>query len=347
MKALRWTVLGAVLALLTIAPMRGGAESLGQSGLDWRQRFLGILPLVKANPADPVVATVNGTQITLAQVNSFAKTEARLINATSTEENKAAWKDALENLVNRQVLIDEAKKRKIAVPDQEVAGRAREFQLTDTRGGQAESGSNAPDPQLLSEVRESMQIESMLDSEFKQHHAAPTDKQIEAYYNSHKDLFTSDPGEVRIAHIAIKLPPNATDAQKNAVKERIAKVYHEAEKTKDFAALAKAKSEDPNSAPKGGDLGFFRPGQLPPVVEKQAFTTPVGKLSDVLASNIGYSFMKITDRRGATYLPFKDVKSKIALVLQSYKQDDVVKGLVRKLRKEAKIEVKPPPASNT
>ena len=67
---------------------------LGQSGLNWQQRFLGIIPLVKPDPKDPVVVTVNGAPITAAEIADYAKTEARMINATSTEESKAVFRDA-------------------------------------------------------------------------------------------------------------------------------------------------------------------------------------------------------------------------------------------------------------
>jgi parvulin-like peptidyl-prolyl isomerase len=327
----------AATALVLMFCAAGYAQSAGQSNLDWRQRFLGILPLVKPDPSDPVVATVDGVQITLAQVNSYSRTEARMLNATSTAENKAVWRDALDNLVNRVLLVREAKLRNITVADPEVAQRAREFQLTDNKG-QAQQG--PVDEDLMAQVRESMQIERMLDDEFKEKKVAPTDREVESYYNEHKDLFTKDPGEVRISHIALKLSPSASDADKEAVQKKIQDVYEQAQKRKDFAALAKSVSEDPNSAAKGGDLGYFRPGQLPPVVEKQAFATPVGKLSDIIASNIGFSFMKVTDRRGATYLALKEVRGKITLVLQAYKQEDVVKDILRRLRKKAKIEVR-------
>ena len=72
-----------------------------------------------------------------------------------------------------------------------------------------------------------------------------------------------------------------TDAQKKAAAEKIIKIYNEAKKTKDFAALAKQNSEDTESAAKGGDLGYFRPGQLPPVVDKVVFATPVGQLTQI------------------------------------------------------------------
>ena len=189
-----------------------------------------------------------------------------------------------------------------------------------------------------------MQIEKMLDQIFKTEKVAPTEKQIEDYYQQHKDLFVSDPGDVRISHVAVRLPPNPTAEQKQAAFEKISKLYAEARASKDFAALARQKSEDSVSAPKGGDLGYFRPGQLPPVVEKQAFSTPTGGLSQIIESNIGYSFMKITDRRGATYLPLKDARSKIALVILDYNQNQAVKALLRRLRNQAKIEFTKPPA---
>src|SRR5208282_1049466 len=62
---------------------------LGQSGLNWQKRFLGIIPLVKPNPKDPIVVTINGAPITAAEITDYAKTEARMINATSTEESRA------------------------------------------------------------------------------------------------------------------------------------------------------------------------------------------------------------------------------------------------------------------
>ncbi len=67
--------------------------------------------------------------------------------------------------------------------------------------------------------------------------------------------------------------------------------------------MAKENSEDSESAAKGGDLGYFRPGQLPPVVDKVVFATPVGQLTEILESNLGYSFIKVIARRGETIAP--------------------------------------------
>ncbi len=326
----------AIAAALASAPLTL-AQQPQESGLSWQQRFLGILPLVKPDPKDPVVVTVNAAPITLAQVRDYAKTEQRLINANTTEETRAVFKDAMENLISRQLLIQEAEKRGVKIPEGEVAQRAREFQIQGIGGETMSSTGNAPDQILLNQVRGSMEIEKMFDEEFQKHKVAPTEQDIQRYYDEHKDLFVQDPGEVRISHIAIKLPPNATDAQKAEGMKRITKLRDEALKSSDFAALAKANSEDKPTAEKGGDLGYFTKGQLPPVVDQLAFSTPVGHVSSILQSNIGFSFLKVTDRRGASYAPLSAVKAKIAMVLLDFNEEYIVKNMLKGLAKEAKI----------
>jgi foldase protein PrsA len=326
----------AIAAALASAP-QARAQQAQPSGLSWQQRFLGILPLVKPDAKDPIVVTVNGAPITVAQVKYYAKTEQRLINANTTEETRAVFKDAMENLISRQLLIQEAERRQIKFPEGEVAQRAREFQIQGISGETAAATGNAPDQILLDQVRGSMEIEKMLDEEFQKHKVAPSAQEIQRYYDEHKDLFVQDPGEVRLSHIAIKLPPNATDAQKAEGMKRITRLREEALKSKDFAALAKKKSEDPTTASKGGDLGYFTKGQLPPVVDQLAFSTPVGHVSNILQSSLGFSFLKVTDQRGASYAPFSSVKARIAMVLLDFNQEYIVKNMLKDLAKDAKI----------
>lgn len=322
-----------------------GTGGLGRADLNWQQRFLGILPLVKPDPKDPVLVTVDGHPITAAEITDYARTEKQMINATSSEETKAVFKDATENLINRQLLIDEAARRKIAIPDPEVAERAREFKVSGT--GSNNLPGAAPDPLLMEQVRGSMMIEKMFDDEFRAAKVRPTDAQIKQYYDQHRDLFVKDPGEVQISHIAVKLPDNATAAQKAAAHDKILKLYKEAQHAKDFAAFAKANSEDSQSAAKGGDLGYFHPGQLPPVVEKAVFATPVGHLTEIFESNLGYSFIKVTARQGEDFATMKEVQPKIAMVLLDFNEDAVVKKTLEQLQRKAKIEFHKPSGAVT
>src|ERR1700685_495671 len=177
-KRIAWLIVAMAVSVATVSAARA---QLGQSGLNWQQRFLGIIPLVKPDPKDPVVVTVNGAPITAAGIGRDG----------STEESKAVFRDATENLINRRLLLQEAAKRKITVTDGEVAQRAREFQIAGA-GGQTAPQPGAPDAQLMNAVRGSMMIEKMLDDEFRAHHVQPTDAQIQKYYEEHRDLFIKD-----------------------------------------------------------------------------------------------------------------------------------------------------------
>lgn len=301
---------------------------------------------MKPDAKDPIVVTVNGAPITVAQVKDYAKTEQRLLNMNTTEETRAVFKDAMENLISRQLLIQEAERRQIKIPEGEVAQRAREFQIQGIGGETMASTGNAPDQTLLDQVRGSMEIEKMLDEEFQKHKVAPSEQEIQRYYDEHKDLFVQDPGQVRLSHVAIKLPPNATDVQKAEGMKRITKLRDEAAKAKDFAEFAQKNSEDTLTAAKGGDLGYFTRGQLPPVVDQLAFSTPVGQVSTVLQSSLGFSFLKVTDRRGASYAPLSSAKAKVAMVLLDFNQEYIVKGMLKSLAKDAKIKFNKLPGEN-
>src|SRR5260370_39072385 len=89
-----------------------------------------------------------------------------MLKLTSTEETKAVNSDEIENLLSGRLLLQEAERRKITIPDAEAAQRAREFQVAGA-SGQAITPGGAPDAQLMNAVRGSMMIEKIPDDEFR------------------------------------------------------------------------------------------------------------------------------------------------------------------------------------
>ena len=119
-----------------------------------------------------------------------------------------------------------------------------------------------------------------------------TPQDEEAFYNSHKsDRFTT-PAQVHARHILFTVDQAATEADKAKVKDTATGVLTRARAGEDFATLAKAYSQDPGTAPKGGDLGFFPRGRMVKEFEEAAFNLSAGSISDLVESQFGYHIIK-------------------------------------------------------
>ncbi|MGQ0286977.1 peptidylprolyl isomerase [Pasteurellaceae bacterium 22721_9_1] len=131
------------------------------------------------------------------------------------------------------------------------------------------------------------------------------DTKIQQYYQDNKSQFMSK-GQQNIAHIQFANETDALDA------------YQALQNGADFAELAKTKSTDKLSGDKGGELGWFSNGDLPKDFEDAAILVEVGKFSTPVKIDGSYHIILVKDRKGATVLPFEQVKTQIA---QQVRQD--------------------------
>ena len=91
----------------------------------------------------------------------------------------------------------------------------------------------------------------------------------------------------------------------------------------DFAALAKAESDDNGSRDTGGELGFLLRGGTGANFEAAAFSLPVGKLSDVVQTEYGFHILRVEERRP---MPFDSVKASLANELAHRDMDAIIKN---------------------
>ncbi len=118
---------------------------------------------------------------------------------------------------------------------------------------------------------------------------APTDDQVAAQYAA--DAAAFKPSERRhVAHILLQVNDSRTEAaaiaQLTSVKEKLARGEH-------FDALARTISEDPGSAPSGGDLGVISKGAMSPEFEKAAWSLGVNEVSDPVRTEFGLHLIKV------------------------------------------------------
>lgn len=132
-----------------------------------------------------------------------------------------------------------------------------------------------------------------------------TDEQVSEYYEANKDSLATSPEEVRASHILLPTQEEA-DA-----------VLAELQQGADFAELATAKSTDPGSKDKGGDLDFFGRNVMHAEFEEAAFALQVGEMTSVVQSPSGFHIIKLTDRHEAVVPTLEESKDDIRYILTS------------------------------
>jgi len=133
------------------------------------------------------------------------------------------------------------------------------------------------------------------------------DERLVRYYAEHKEEFRQEE-QVRARHILFKL------AQQGGGAEEEARVRAEAEAAlkriragEDFAAVASQISQDPASAQQGGELGFFKRGEMVRSFEDVAFELKPDTVSEPVRTDFGYHLIKVEEVQEAGYRPLEVV----------------------------------------
>jgi peptidyl-prolyl cis-trans isomerase D len=130
----------------------------------------------------------------------------------------------------------------------------------------------------------------------------------------------STPEERQASHILVAVKPDANDADKAAAKAKAEKLFAEAKANPNkFVDLAKANSQDPGSAPQGGDLGMFARGSMVKPFEDAVFAAKVGDIIGPVRTDFGYHVIKVTGLTPAKIRPLDEVKGTIDTELRKSK----------------------------
>jgi len=139
----------------------------------------------------------------------------------------------------------------------------------------------------------------------------PTKQDALLYYNEHQTLYTT-PERVQARHILIAVPAEEDASSSEAAKSKIDSLLNDLKKGADFSKVAAKASEDPASAEKGGDLGWFIRGQMVPEFEKVAFALQKpGDISEPVRTQFGYHLIQLIDHKESQVRPFNEVHNLI------------------------------------
>lgn len=124
-----------------------------------------------------------------------------------------------------------------------------------------------------------------------------TPSEVQKYYDSYKkDSLPDIPAEYEVGEILVQ--PELTKLEKQRFYDKLDAIRLRVKSGEDFGFLAKTYSEDPGSAPEGGDLGFFDRTMMAKEFTAYAFKLKPGELSPVFETEFGFHVLQVVERRG-------------------------------------------------
>ena len=288
-----------------------------------------------------VIAKVNGEAITKADFEqAVQQAEQQAGSPVPADRRDAVYRDILDQMIGFRLLQQEAKSRKVPVPDSDVEAQItqmkQQFPNEDAfKTALISQGMSLE--QLRGKARDQMALNKLLETEVGPK-AAVKPEAVDAFYKENPDKF-QQPEQVHASHIQIRAAKDADAATKAKARAKAEQILEQAKSGKDFATLAKQNSEDPGSAANGGDLGFFAPGQMVPQFNDVAFKLKPGAISDVVETDFGYHIIKVLERQPARTVPLDEARERIQQYLETQNREKGTEDFVKALRSKGKVEV--------
>jgi peptidyl-prolyl cis-trans isomerase C len=300
-------------------------------------------PAVKAVPPQlpEIVARVNGEAINGTELENAVKgLEGRAGGPVPADQRDRVYRGVLDDMIGYKLLVQEAKARRIAVPDADVEAQIAQIRSQFPNQQQFEQAL-ATQKMTLEAVRDDarsqMSVEKLVESEIAAKVAVKPEA-VNDFYQKNQDKFQQGP-RVRASHILISFPQNADAAAKLQAKTKAEGILKDLKAGKDFATAAKENSQDPGSAPNGGDLGFFEHGQMVPPFEQAAFALKPGEMSELVESQFGYHIIKVAEKQDQRVVPIDEAKGQIEQYLGQQNRQAETQALVNALKAKAKIDI--------
>ncbi|MEP7270467.1 MAG: SurA N-terminal domain-containing protein [Acidobacteriota bacterium] len=252
---------------------------------------------------DEVAAVVNGTKITVADVDRVTAQQMKGQEKQMSQlELASARLQALDGLVLQEVQYQRAQKDKLAPSEDEVT---QEIQKSKQEGGLTEEAfqkqlkeANQTEAQFRDAVRKDLSIRKLRDKLSAQ--LKVQDREVEDFFRANPKEFVAKPG-VAVSDIIVDPADNGArfDAKSDLeAEQKIKEVYNRLKTGADFATIARQQSEH-ESAYRSGDLGFIQQEQFSALVQQGL---PAGLGPQLMAMNEGEFTTPIKDQSGRWHI---------------------------------------------
>lgn len=298
---------------------------------------------VKPVPAElpDVVARVNGQAISRDDLQTaVGEVEARAGQGLPPDQRDRVFRGVLDQLIAYRLLAQESAARKIAVADADVDARIAQIRSqfpSEQLFAQTLAQRKLTLQGLRADVRQGLEIDRLIDAEVAAR-STVTAEQVNDFYTKNPSEF-QQAERVYASHILIRVPEGSDAAGKEQARTRAAEILKDVKEGRDFAALAKEHSQDPGSAPSGGDLGFFERGQMVGPFEQAAFSLPPDQASELVETQFGYHIIKVAEKQTARTIPLDEVRAQVEQYLQGQNRERETQVFIDSLKVKGTLEI--------
>ena len=274
----------------------------------------------KSAPAN-VAAEVNSRPITYADIDKQMELQAAGAQERPTGDELAIRKlELLRTLIDSEIMLQRAEKLSLMATDSDVEAKLNELKAPYTKeefDRQLKMRKMSVED-LKAQIRRDLSVGKLFNKEVTSR-ISVTDQDITDYYNANKSSFNLPEPQMRLAQIVVTpaADPNTRNLKNDnatseeAAKNKIATLQARLQQGEDFNMLAQNFSEDPNSAPNGGDLGWISESDLEkgnPMLRKLVSSLQPGQTSGIIHTPDGYRIMKLIVREPAGQRELGDPK---------------------------------------
>jgi foldase protein PrsA len=250
-------------------------------------------------------------------------------------------RNILQQMVQEALIDQYAKNNNIDVTDAEIQQREDQLKQNFPNGSWDEmlKARNLTEADVKKALREQLILDKALAKD-----VTISPAQVKQYFDKNHTAFDK-PEQVQARHILV---PDLATANK---------IEAQLKQGKNFADLAKQYSTDPGSKDKGGELGWFRRGQMVPAFDKVAFSLPVGAISQPVKSPFGYHIIQVEGKQPGQTATLANSTERITEMLRQQQEAPLIQPFLQGLQQKANIQVNdprfadlfpsPPPAAAT
>lgn len=312
----------------------------------------GALAGCKKSVPTNVAATVNGRAITYSELDKQYKRQFPQQPEGTTPDQVLFQKlELLRAMIDEEILLQRAEKLSLLARDEDVEARLNEIKAPYT---QEEFQKNLDAQgmtleELKSQIRRSLSIEKLLNREIG-NQIVISDKDVMEFYNANKAMFRFPETNYHIARIVVTAGPSpeirnlsgSKALTEDQARTKMQMIEARLKQGEDFSRVAQAFSEDPQSAPNGGDMGFIPESALQQAdaeTRRVIMNMVPGQISPPLRSQGGWQILKLIAREPAGQRELNDprVQQNIRETLRTRKEQLLRNAYLDACRNEAQV----------